>query len=192
MTSLPGGLDFDKRGAIRGQKYEREKNVLEILFHGNKMLIISPCPCRLNRRTMTQSARLSEINEWIAVTCVESAKSIARLLLNHFNVVRLYEAGLRWNVVHVIMQSLAVLLLGISYEANYSSPDGQDAQPSLKKVVRWLRALKSSSMVAQRVNDLATALLRGSIGKINMVSKSECQESHSEPQIDKYTSRKIV
>jgi hypothetical protein len=171
---LPDDLDFDKRGAIIGHKYEREKNTLEILFHSTKMLITRPCMCRLDRWTMNQRARLSEFNERMALTCVESAKSVARVLPNRpeANLVRLYQAVPFWNIVSTIMQSLGVLLLEAVYEASYSTHDGKEVMPSLKKLVRWLRAMRRGNEMADRAYGLVVGLLRTLVTKITLVSSS--------------------
>ncbi|KAF2823424.1 hypothetical protein CC86DRAFT_67343 [Ophiobolus disseminans] len=185
-TSLPEGLDFDKREADTGQKYEREKHALEILFHGTKILITRPCLCRLDRHTMTQSARLSEFNESMALTCLESAKMVARLLPNRpeVDVVLLYETTSWWNIVHVIMQSLVVLLLEMSCEANYSPHDGHEMLPSMKKLVRWLRALRANNAMAQRAYPHIMDFLRASVCKIKTVSGHNGREHHGACLLD--------
>lgn len=172
-ASLPDDLDFDKRGTVIGHKYEREKNTLEMLFHGTKILVTRPCLRRLDRCTMNQKARLSEFNESIALICVQSARSIAWLLPNRpdLDVVRLYEAGPWWCMVHAIMQSLAVLLLELTYEASYSSYNQQEILPSLKKLVRWLRVMQAKNAMAKRAYSIAMHLLRASASKIRMVSR---------------------
>lgn len=181
-TSLPNGLDFDKRGTVAGHKYEREKNALEIYFHGTRILITRPCLCRLDRRTMSQSARLSEFNERVALNCVESAKSIARLLPNRqdLNALRLYESTPWWSIVHMIMQSLTVLLIEITNEADHSSYDVHEVLPSLKKLVRWLRAMEPKNAMAKRGYANVMELLRASISRIQNVSGQSADESKTQ------------
>jgi len=174
-SSLPDDLDFDKRGAIIGHKYEREKNTLEILFHSTKILITRPCVCRQDRHNMNQKTRVSEFNESMGLMCVESAKSIARVLPNRpeSNVVRLYQAVPFWSIVSTIMQSLGVLLLEAMYDASHSTHDGKEVMPSLKKMVRWLRAMRQSNEVAHRAYVQVMELLRTLVTRNPLVSRDE-------------------
>jgi hypothetical protein len=171
-TSLPDGLNFFKRAHNTGHQYEREQNTLDILYHSTMILITRPCLCRLDRRITNQTARSSEFNQRMALTCVESAKAVARLLPDDpdGNLVALYEAGPWWAMVHTIMQSLVILLLEISYDAVYFPQDRQDVMPSLKKLVRWLRSMRSSNGMARRAYTLVVNLLRVQVTTIKMVS----------------------
>lgn len=180
-TSLPNGLNFFKRGTNAGHRHEREQNTLDILYHGTMILITRPCLCRLDRRIANQTARSSEFNQRTSLTCVESAKAVARLLPNDptFNVVTLYETGPWWSIVHTIMQSLVILLLEVSYEAVYFPHDRQDVIPSLKKLVRWLRAMRSNNGMASRAYSLVINLLRVLITTIKMVGQFERSIVHS-------------
>ncbi|KAF2034350.1 hypothetical protein EK21DRAFT_56709, partial [Setomelanomma holmii] len=169
-TSLPVGLNFFKRGGS-GHRYEREQNTLEILYHGTMILTTRPCLCRLDRRITNQTVQSTEFNHRTALACVKSAKAVARLLPEDpdMNLVALYEAGPWWVMVHTIMQSLVILLLEISYEAVYFPQDRQDVLPSLKKLVRWLRAMRWSNGMARRAYTLVVNLLKVQVTTIKMV-----------------------
>ncbi|KAH7078360.1 fungal-specific transcription factor domain-containing protein [Paraphoma chrysanthemicola] len=169
-TSLPDGLNFFKRTHGPGHRYEREQNTLELLYHGTMILITRPCLCRLDRRISNQTAKSSEFNQRTALTCVESAKAVARLLPAGVDIdlVALYEAGPWWSMVHTIMQSLVVLLLEVSYEAVFFPHDRQDVLPSLKKLVRWLRAMRTSNGMARRAYTLVVNLLKVQVTTIKM------------------------
>jgi hypothetical protein len=142
-TALPEGLHFLHHRTAAGHRYEREQNTLEILYHSTRILTTRPCICRLDRRIRNQTVRSSEFNQRAALACVDSAKSIAGLLPEDpdKNTEVLYECGPWWGMVHTIMQSLVVLLLEMSFGEVHLSQDRQETLPSLKKLVRWLRAM---------------------------------------------------
>ncbi|KAJ4326003.1 hypothetical protein N0V94_000368 [Neodidymelliopsis sp. IMI 364377] len=56
--------------------------------------------------------------------------------------VLLYQLGPWWQMVHVVMQALVVLLLEIVYEDMHFPEDRQEVVPSLKKLLRWLRVMR--------------------------------------------------
>ncbi|KAF1913756.1 fungal-specific transcription factor domain-containing protein [Ampelomyces quisqualis] len=160
--SLPEGFNFFKYGSFAPQAYERERNTLDILYHGTLILITRPCLCRLDRRTPNQGARSSEINQRSAITCVEAAKAVARLLPDNPEnaIAKLYEITPWWTLVHTIMQSLIVLLLELSYETIQLPHDRREIMASLKKLVRWIRAMSFNNQMAQRAYVLVMNLLR--------------------------------
>lgn len=168
--SLPDGFNFFKRTAFA--RHVRERNALDILYHGTIMLINRPCLCRLDRRIAHQTTRSSEFDQRSAHTCVESAKAIARLLPEGpiLDIVTLYEAGPWWTMVHTIMQSLTVLLLEILYETIKLPHDRREIIHSLKKLVQWLRAMRSNNGMARRAYLLVMRMLRELVITIKIVS----------------------
>lgn len=150
----------------------REQNTLDILYHNTKILINRPCLCRLDRRIVNQTASSNDFNERAAITCVASAKAIATLLPEdpERHVVNLYESGPWWSMVHNIMQSLVVLLLEISLRGKHFPQDRHKIIPSLKKLVRWLRAMRATNGVAKRAYSIAFSLLKKMVATISIVS----------------------
>jgi hypothetical protein len=67
------------------------------------------------------------------------------------------------------MQALTVLLLEISYEAIHFPHDRQDMVPSLKKLVRWLRVMKTNNGMANRAYIITMNLLQKLVIHINIV-----------------------
>jgi hypothetical protein len=161
-ASLSDGLNFFKYGVFPRHRYKRERNTLDIFYHSTIILITRPCLCRLDRRIYDQRVTLSEFSQRSALTCVKSAKAIAGLLPDHpeFNLAMLYEVGPWWIMVHVIMQSFVILLLEISYELIQLPHDRREITLLLKKLVRWLRAMKVNNEMARRAYSLVMGLLR--------------------------------
>jgi hypothetical protein len=172
-TALPEGLNFFHRSNISGHKYRREQNNLDIMYHSTKILITRPCLCRLDRRISHQTADSKTFNQRAALLCVESAKQIAKLLPDALpsNLILLYQAGPWWQMVHVIMQALVVLLLEIVLESRYFPNDRQDVIPSMKKLLRWLRAMRVNNGMAVRAYSLSLGLLKKLASVIKFVGQ---------------------
>lgn len=141
-TGLPKGFDFFNRSILSENRYEQQRNTLEILYHNTRILVTRPCLCRLDRRIKDQTVRSSEFNQRAALACVDSARSIAGLLPDdpEKNLSVWYERGPWWNMVHTIMQTLVILLLELSH-GHVQPAQSQEIITSLKKLVRWLRAM---------------------------------------------------
>ncbi|KAF1933945.1 uncharacterized protein M421DRAFT_414993 [Didymella exigua CBS 183.55] len=189
-TDLPEGLNFFHKSHVVGHKYRREQNTLDILYHSTKILIMRPCLCRLDRRISHQTADSSTFNQRAALLCVESAKSIANLLPDAVasNLVLLYQAGPWWQMVHVIMQALVVLLLEVVLESRYSPHDCQDIIPSMQKLLCWLRVMRVNNGMAVRAYSLSLGLMKelASIIKFDirdLVKEDDARTSPAKPSL---------
>jgi hypothetical protein len=73
------------------------------------------------------------------------------------------------------MQALTVLLLEISYEAIHFPQDRHEMVPSLKKLVRWLRVMKTNNGMANRAYIITMNLLQKLVIHISVVRKRSSQ-----------------
>jgi hypothetical protein len=171
-TTLPEGLNFFHRSNAIAHRYRREQNTLDILYRSTKILITRPCLCRLDRRISNQTASSNDFNHRAALICVGAAKSIASLLPDAVasNLITLYQAGPWWQMVHVIMQALVVLLLEVVLESMYFPDDRQEVIPSLKKLLRWLRIMRVNNKMAVRAYSISLGLLKKLTSNIKVVS----------------------
>jgi hypothetical protein len=105
--------------------------------------------------------------------CVDSAKSIANILPEAVasNLVLLYQAGPWWQMVHIIMQALVVLLLEMVLESRYSPNDCQDVIPPMKKLLHWLRVMRSNNGMAIRAYSLSLGLMKKLAPIVKLVSQ---------------------
>lgn len=172
-ASLPQGLNFLNRTNIFGHRYAREQNILDILYRSTKILITRPCLCRLDRRIVNQSTNSNDFNERMASECVSTAKAVANLLPDDpkIHVVILYQAGPWWQMVHVIMQALLILILEIRNDSSNFPEDHQNVVPSLMKLIAWLRVMRSNNGMARRAYSIILALMKKLASHINIVSK---------------------
>jgi hypothetical protein len=172
-ASLPDGFNFLKFGTFVQRQYGRERNTLDLLYHGTIIIITRPCLCRLDRRTSNQPGGPNEFNQRSALTCVESAKAVARLLPDNsqLDLTKLYEIGPWWIIVQIVTQSLIVLVIDISYEAIRLPHDLRETILLLKKLVRWLRAMNENNRTAKHAYQLVIKLLRALIVTVKLVRK---------------------
>jgi hypothetical protein len=175
-TSLPDGFNFLKFGTFVQRQYGRERNTLDLLYHGTIILITRPCLCRLDRRSGPRATGPNEFNQRSALTCVESAKAVARLLPESLRpeLALLYELGPWWTMVQIVMQSLVILLLEISFDAVQLPHDRRETIVLLKKLVRWLRAMNVTSDIAKHAYLLVMDLLRTLVVTVKMVRTLSC------------------
>jgi hypothetical protein len=167
---LPSGFNFRQSGPGE-QSMGVERRILQIYYYSATILISRPCLCRIDRRIKNQTRVSNDLNQRMAATCVAAAKALTNLLPTDMGNKgrRVYEIFPWWAVVHYIMQSLAVLMLEISYDSS-ANPDTNDAIPSIKKLIRWLRELRSSNGMARRAYAIAFDLLQKMVVGTNIVS----------------------
>ncbi|ORY19882.1 fungal-specific transcription factor domain-domain-containing protein [Clohesyomyces aquaticus] len=170
-ASLPSDLDFTAPN--RGQPFQRERDILEMNYYGTRILITRSCVCRLDRRIQNQSQGSSAFNHRTGRACVAAAISVAGLLPNQVEPARIYQLGPWWSIIHSLMQALAILLLELSYEVavevgdnNPKPQDRQDIATSLRKLMDWLKAMRSSNKMAERAYSVALGLLEKVVDKV--------------------------
>ncbi|KAB2104517.1 hypothetical protein AG0111_0g7619 [Alternaria gaisen] len=137
----------------------RERFLLRIYYWSTKVLITRPCLCRIERRIATESSKSMNFNTDTAEICVEAARQMAMLLPEQPDTGFIYSQGPWWDVVHLIMQALAVLLLEMAYEGKHLKGEKADILACIKKMIRWLRVMKASDPVAARAHDVVYKIL---------------------------------
>lgn len=155
LHSLPADLHPFKENA-RDHIMQQERNILKTYCHSTKILICRPCLCRLDCRIPSQTRSSASFNYEIAAKCVAAARSLAACLPDDMAVwgKEIYRIFPWWSVVHYLMQSIAVLLLEACYEA-----EGTGIMSAVKKLVRWLRELRSTNRTAERAYSITMDLL---------------------------------
>jgi hypothetical protein len=171
-AQLPLGFNF-YHGTHGELATGPEPNFLMIYYFSAKILVTRPCLCRIDRRIKNQTQASNEFNHKMAASCVNAAKALTALLPEDMSSggLRIYEVFPWWAVVHYIMQSLAVLMLQVSYESP-SAHEANDEMPVIKKLIRWLRMLRSSNGTARRAYSIAFDLLQKMVIRIKLVSQS--------------------
>lgn len=167
-ASIPPGLSFLNSGKEKPMAYEQ--NILLLHYRSTTILVNRPCLCRLDRRIPNQTQSSSEFNQKMALSCVNSAKEITAGLPDDMvaESIRIYQLVPWWSVVHYIMQSIAILMLEISYDAVLGS-ERAGTIASMKKLVRWLRILRENNGMARRAYTIVLELLQKMADQTNIV-----------------------
>ncbi|KAF2175302.1 hypothetical protein K469DRAFT_69847 [Zopfia rhizophila CBS 207.26] len=163
--SLPNGADFTGKGLDPNS--QRDHILLGFYYYSTKIIIMRPCLCRLERRTEHQTRSSANFNKRTARACVEAAESITRMLPDQPNPVYIYQTGPWWSIVHNIMQPVAIFLLEMSYGAAHMQKNGKEVTPFIKKLIRWLRAMRESNAMAKRAYPMALGILRSVAPRVN-------------------------
>ncbi|KAI4953081.1 hypothetical protein J4E86_006620 [Alternaria arbusti] len=157
-TALPSD-DIRPSNSTQRPELNRERFLLRIYYWSTKVLITRPCLCRIERRIATESSKSMNFNAESAETCVDAARNMTMLFPEQPDTQFIYSQGPWWDVVHLIMQSVAVLLLEMAYEGKHLKDERDDILTCIKKMIRWLRAMKVSDPVAARAHDVVYKIL---------------------------------
>ncbi|KAH7091380.1 fungal-specific transcription factor domain-containing protein [Paraphoma chrysanthemicola] len=157
-TALPDGRYGI--GKKEKNKHEREQFLLKTDYWSTKMLITRPCLCRIERRIRNESSTSASFNTTSAEACVEAALEMVKLLPDHPDLDFLYSTGPWWAMIHIIMQSMAVLLLEMAYGNKDMRGSDPNMTTSIKKLIRWLRAMRHDDPVAARAYQVTWKILK--------------------------------
>ncbi|KAF2844188.1 hypothetical protein T440DRAFT_484375 [Plenodomus tracheiphilus IPT5] len=141
--------------------HSRDRLLLRTSYLSAKILITRPCLCRIERRISGQSSSSINFNARSADACVEAARELATLFPDRPESAFIYSQGPWWDIVHIIMQSLAVLLLDMTYRGKKAK--GKEPDPHIdciKKLIRWLRAMATHDAVAKRAYHVIWKILK--------------------------------
>ncbi|KAF2188537.1 hypothetical protein K469DRAFT_566173 [Zopfia rhizophila CBS 207.26] len=166
-VSLPDGANFTWKGPGPDLKSQRDHTLLGFYYYSTKIIIMRPCLCRLERRIEHQTRSSANFNKRTAQACVEAAKSITRMLPDQPNPIYIYETGPWWSIIHNIMQPVAIFLLEMSYGAAHMQKNGKAVTQFIKKLIRWLRAMRESNAMAKRAYPMALGILRSVAPRVN-------------------------
>jgi len=192
ITSLMRELDkWAVHARLAGQNEEgasekrMHRNNQLLAFHclSAKILICRPCLCRLEGHRERNDTSV-ELTKEAAGACVSAALAMTRLLPDQPD--RLQTAYFQtpwWAIIHNIMQAAAVLLLKLSLGPSHAIHDGEMVVNSVKKVVRWLRFLSSTSHVAERAYKIVADIIQvsASRGHINVRSTPDTDTPTTDP-----------
>ncbi|RMZ69507.1 fungal specific transcription factor domain-containing [Pyrenophora seminiperda CCB06] len=151
--------DIRTSGWSHRPDHSRERFLLKIYYWSTMILITRPCLCRIERRIESESGRSVDFNRKTAETCVHAAREMTRLLPDQPDTGFIYSQGPWWDVVHNIMQAMAVLLLEMAYEGKHLADEKADIITCIKKMMRWLRAMQVSDPVAARAYGVVYKIL---------------------------------
>ncbi|KAF2636492.1 hypothetical protein P280DRAFT_473040 [Massarina eburnea CBS 473.64] len=151
VQSLPAEFDFRiQRPSLH--PYFRERILLGFEYYSSIILLTRPCLGGLGSPAGQETRDESFLGQ-MATLCVEAAKAELDMLQDKPKPYFVFENGPWWSITHYLMQSLAAILLALSY----SSLGAQfDASLSVyaKEIIRWLRSMENDPL-AQRAYRVA-------------------------------------
>jgi len=156
--AFPSGLSL--ANSIEESSGQREQLLLSFQYHGARLLIYRPCLCRLYQRIEGQSDVSAQFNQNSAEACVEAAHAIARLFPEELTLAFIYQKSPWWCIVHNIMQAIAVFLLDMFYGQTHVAEPSEIILNSLRKLIRWLRFMSTSSIVAGRAYEVVSDMVK--------------------------------
>ncbi|KAF2200207.1 hypothetical protein GQ43DRAFT_432701 [Delitschia confertaspora ATCC 74209] len=153
VESLPNSSDPSFPGFVR------ERAVLSFYYHSAEILLARPYLERSEPefRNPKDGASQNLIQE-MALLCLQSARAVVSMLPESPDPLYLYETGPWWSIVHHLMQPVAVLLLGITL-APVGSQEAVDMTKDVKKIARWLRAMRQNDAFAERAYYITLQIL---------------------------------
>jgi hypothetical protein len=148
-SSLPAELRPQVLSRNPDNMFARERMLLRFQLCSARILLARPY--LTVRRQPWKGANEESFSRRMADSCIEAAKIIVASLPDE-PCPELYEHGPWWCIVHHLMQSISVFLLGLSYTSS-TSQDVATMIQCAKTIIRWLQVMKGS--VAERAHRIA-------------------------------------
>ncbi|CAN9184411.1 unnamed protein product [Alternaria alternata] len=156
-TALPGGRQAARKKHMTG--LEREQFLLEADYWSTKMLVTRPCLCKIERRIRNESKASVEFNKTTAEVCVGAAFEMTNLFPDEPDLEFIYSKGPWWAIIHFFMQSTAVLILEMTYRSMNTESSEPSMVASIRKLIRWLSAMRHNDPVAARAHHVVKEIL---------------------------------
>ncbi|KAJ4992890.1 hypothetical protein SVAN01_01594 [Stagonosporopsis vannaccii] len=137
-------------GDSNSSQNEREYMLLQMHYWSTKILITRPCLCRTERRIKNQSDDSATFNAGMAKICVASARALTGLLPDKPDPKFVYTKAPWWNIVHIIMQCAAVLLLEVGYQFQHANDNDAEITSDFQKLILWLHVMGRNDPCADR------------------------------------------
>ncbi|CBY02060.1 hypothetical protein LEMA_P008470.1 [Plenodomus lingam JN3] len=153
LQSLPHGLL-----ASTALTNRREHFSLYLYYGSAKMYITRPCLCRIDMHNESQSEGMTGLDKKTAEICVQSALNLCSKFSEEPNLQWLYSRGPWWSIVHIIMQTVAILLLELSHDSIHATVGRPNVIASIDKLTRWLRCMKVKDAVSERAYNIVCRL----------------------------------
>ncbi|CAN9174537.1 unnamed protein product [Alternaria alternata] len=139
---------------------EREQFLLKAEYLSTRILVTRPCLCRIERRIRDESNASAKFNRTSAEACVRAALEMTQLFPDEPDLDFIYSKGPWWAIVHLIMQSIAVLILEMTYRKRGTENSEPSMVVSIRKMIRWLRAMRNNDPVAARAHHVIKEILK--------------------------------
>lgn len=186
-------------GVFSSPEVPREMLLLRFYYFSTKILITRPCLCRYGRKMQNQSPSSTDFDQSVADECVEAALGMTNLLPDQPNAPQLYHMGPWWSIVHhskylltaqslrvltcIVMQAMAVLLLELSFCEESMRDDDFEVKNTIKKLLRWMRAMQIRDAVVARAYKIVVNILKQGVfrsGAKDLFTDEYSRQEHPE------------
>ncbi|KAF1925796.1 uncharacterized protein M421DRAFT_231773 [Didymella exigua CBS 183.55] len=147
-------------GSQQQGEVEREHLLLLMHYWSTKILITRPCLCRTERRIQNESDTSAAFNVQMANICVTSAREMMALFPDEPDLDFVYMKAPWWNVIHIIMQCAAVLLLEVGYQSRQTKDNNASITADIQKLINWLQVMQQNDPVAERAYYVVRRILQ--------------------------------
>ncbi len=86
-SNLPSIFDFKRKQ--RDQNYLHLRLCLGFFYYGTRIIVHRPCLCRMDRKLPNQSAKSRDFNRASAISCLEAARDMLKMIPDEPNAVGL-------------------------------------------------------------------------------------------------------
>lgn len=155
FSTLPTALEFT---CVENDDIAyNEKMRLAFQYHGTRILLGRPCLCR---HKASQLDEKQEFNRAMALSALDSAAHIARLIPDGQASSSPHRNGPWWCLLHSVMQAVTIMILEISFGSVHMPVGENNLLQLTKKCVRWLRRTSENSIASRRAWQLCDMALR--------------------------------
>ncbi|KAF2830636.1 hypothetical protein CC86DRAFT_284453 [Ophiobolus disseminans] len=135
-----------------------QQRMLRKQYYRLRILITRPSLRRIERCFETGSSEFTAFDQDVAETCIQTAQDVASLLPDDVNLDLVYHKGPWWTIMHNIMQSLTILLIGISCRPHFLSSYAGSVV-SAKKLITWLGYMRETNDTAKRAYQIVHSIV---------------------------------
>ncbi|KAL9130029.1 MAG: hypothetical protein Q9217_001674 [Psora testacea] len=159
VTKLPNVFDFTI-AEQRDQSWVRQRVCLGLFYYSTIILANRPCMCRVDRHVPDESDEAKQNNRLNAMSCVDAATQMLRLLPDEPETIALYNLSPWWCIIHLLMQAATVLTLELSYHGELRPDKVEETFSALKKGWKWLCEMGKDDIAAYRAWRMCDEMLR--------------------------------
>ncbi|EAW11240.1 putative C6 transcription factor [Aspergillus clavatus NRRL 1] len=145
LSKLPPAFHFRHGTRV----FEQQRSTLAFRFYSTKIIIAQPCLSHLTRQAPGTEPPGTSC-EVMAAECVDFACHMLDLLPAAPDASWVYRVSPWWNVLHYLMQSMAVLLTQLLLRADVGSAKYNTVLEKIYKATHWLSEMSVNDPSSQR------------------------------------------
>ncbi|KAJ5369932.1 uncharacterized protein N7496_006024 [Penicillium cataractarum] len=146
LARLPLYYRFDKSSP--SFPFVRQRTSLAFRFYSMKLVILEPCLRRVIG--VPTEGPCSALCQTMAALCMQVARNILDLIPDEPDIPWLYEYCPWWSILHYIMQSSTILVVGFAGGVELGSLELDETLRYIKKACRWLQEMSKTDEFSRR------------------------------------------